>query len=509
VIGGDPAVLQARLDTLVRAKILRVGRSGDEDVYLFQHILLRDAAYVSQLRSRRRLVHAKVAEALEAWIPLAGSPLHLELLAYHLEHAGALLPAARRWLEAGMQAASVGAHSEAAGHYRQALTVLEGAPPSPERDALELDIDNALGVSLLAQRGYTSPEVERTYARARELTREVGAQDRVATLFGLWAYYCVCGDRQASLELARQSVDAAAGGVDHPAALAMLGYDLFHIGQLDEAIARLEELESLGPIDVPALPHDMCAAALVLLGHARWLRGARALGWQTLDTAVERSEELGFPKGPFTRAYVRSYAAWACQVAGDSQQAAKHATKAIEVSTEHGYASWFGAGTIHLGIANSCLADPTESIPLLEFALDAWRNAGAETFRTYFLAGLADAQGRAGDSAAALASITEALDHAERFDEHFHEAELLRLHGELLLAAGDRERGESELWRALDLARRQQARSYELRAAVALHRAGAERSGEDGSHALRAALDGIGAQEDDEELATARALLAG
>ena len=274
----------------------------------------------------------------------------------------------------------------------------------------------------------------------------------------------MCGDRQTSLDLARHSLATAGEDrFDRPAALAMLSYDLFHVGEMDDAVERLEELEALGPVEIAAFPHDLYAAALVLLAHARWLRGERRSGWQTLAAALERSEELGFPKGPFTRAYVYSYAAWFCQVARDSDQSAKHATKVIEISAEHGYASWFGAGTLHLGIANSCLGNPGESIPLLAYALDLWRSAGAETFRSYFLAGLADAQRHADDPDAALASVDAGLEHVERFVEHFHEAELRRLRGELLLASGDTEQGEAELWRAVEVARRQHAHSFELR----------------------------------------------
>ena len=165
VVGGDPSALRARLGALIDAQILRVDRRGAEPVYQFEHVLVRDAAYVSQLRTRRRQVHARVADILESWIPRTG-PLYLELLAFHLEQSGEFARAAQRWLEAGLQAAAVAAHSEAAGYYQHALTATAGATAGTERDALEFDITNALGLSLLAQRGYTSPDVESTFGRA-------------------------------------------------------------------------------------------------------------------------------------------------------------------------------------------------------------------------------------------------------------------------------------------------------------------------------------------------------
>ena len=499
VVGGDPAALHARLKVLVEAQILRLDETGGEPLYSFEHVLLRDTAYVSQLRSRRREVHASVAEALESWVHRAG-PLYLELLAYHLEHAGEVLEAAKRWLEAGQRAAAIAAHGEAVGYYHQALGSAAGAPETPEREALELDVTNALGLSLLAQRGYTSPEVEQTFARARQLTAAVGAQDRVATLFGLWAYYSVRGDRSTSLDLAQHSLATAGQDrFDRPAAMAMLGYDLFHVGAVEQAVEHLEELEALGPIDVAAFPHDMRAATLILLAHARWLLGARKRGWHTLERALEHAEGLELPKGPFSRAYVSNYAAWFCQVAGDSEQALRHATKAIEISADRGYASWLGAGMLHLAIANSATA-PAEAIPLLEFGLDQWRQAGAETFRSYFLAGLADAHRRAGNPSAALSAVDEGLAHVERFGEHFHEAELRRIRGELLLDADREAEGIAELGRALDVAHKQHARSFELRAARALGRTSPE-----GREMLRLVAGSFAAEEGDAELAEARA----
>jgi class 3 adenylate cyclase/tetratricopeptide (TPR) repeat protein len=506
VTGGDPTHLADRLDALEDAGILRADRSGVEPLYAFEHVLLRDAAYVSQLRSRRRRVHAMVAEALEGWIRRAG-PLYLELLAFHLEHAGENFRAAERWLESGLQAEVIAGHAEATSHYERGLAALAQLPASRERSVLELDITNALGLALQAQRGYTNPDVARTFARARELTIEVGAADRVATLFGLWAYYSVCGKRQTSLDLARHALSTASdNGIDRPAALTMLGFDLFHVGEIDEALQRLDETEAIGPIEIAAFPHDLYAAVLVLLAHARWLHGERRRSEETLTASLQRSEGLGARKGPFTRAFVHSYAAWHCQVMGDSTRAAVHANRALEISFEHGYASWLGAGTLHLAIANSHLENPAEAIPLLEFAIGAWREAGAETFRSYFLAGLADAQRRAGDPAAALASVAEGIDHIERFGEHFHEVELRRLRGELLIAGGDDERGRVELWRALAVARRQQARSFELRSALALQRNAVApgASGETAEEALLTALRGFADDEDDAELAGAR-----
>jgi predicted ATPase len=226
--------------------------------------------------------------------------------------------------------------------------------------------------------------------------------------------------------------------------------------------------------------------------------------------ALATAEALPFPIGPFTQAYVHTYSAWFHELASEPAAAAAHAIRAIELAAEHGYSTWLGAATLHLAIANAAGDSPSDWIPLMECGLDMWAEAGARLFRPYFLFWLADARRRIGEHDRAVEALDEALEQVAGCDERFHESELHRLRGELLLAS-DPDRPEpaaAELSCAVTVARRQRARTFELRAMTALHRleAGLGR-GDRTAPSLAALVDSFGEARAFPDLVEARTAL--
>src|SRR4051794_16061313 len=173
VAGPDPAGLAAALDRLAAAGLVFRRGEGAEAGYLFKHALVRDAAYGTLLRDRRRALHAAIARALEKRRK-AGTADGPETVAHHLTEAGLPGPAATWWLEAGLLAAARSAYVEAVRDLRRGLDVLADVPPTRERAGRELGLWRALGAALAVVRGYAGPEVGGAFGRALTLCRELG-----------------------------------------------------------------------------------------------------------------------------------------------------------------------------------------------------------------------------------------------------------------------------------------------------------------------------------------------
>jgi class 3 adenylate cyclase/tetratricopeptide (TPR) repeat protein len=484
LLSTDEASVTAALRPLVDAGLLHI----EGGTCWFRHALLRDAAYQSQLRSDRRELHRRVAAALIDHFPEM-CEIQPELLAEHFFESEQPVRAAEAWHRAGQRMAYHGAHTEATGYYRQALAALASAGTDEETVQLELSIQDSLGLSLLALNGYTSPQAEQAYARALELTARVEQTPAATTLFGLWAYWVVRGDHGKAMTLARESLAAArASGrrADILHSSCLLGYSEFYVGNFVAAseLLAIGSGYDLGAEEIP-LPHHPAVASLVNLAPTLWILGRQREARDALASGLELAEGLGPPWGPFTRAYAFTFAAWFHELAGDAQAAVRYATRAVEVSGEHGFPTWLGAGTLHLGIAQAMAGAPLESTFIIESALHMWRAAGAELFVTYYLYGLALARRDGGDHQGACRAIEEAVACAENRSERFVEAELHRVRGELLLDADERsDEGVAELWRAVDLSRQQGAATFELRALTSLHRARHPRTDKAGTAAL-------------------------
>jgi len=252
-----------------------------------------------------------------------------------------------------------------------------------------------------------------------------------------------------------------------------LGYATFYLGQFRRSHALLERgvvLYESHQGSPPALqPQDSGVAVLCLLAPVLWLLGHADRGMQRLEDALALARRL---ESPFSLAYCYTYAATAHEMWREPARAAEYSRRAVEISTEHGFDVLRCAGMLHMGIAKGALGEPEEGTALLTDALAAWRASGTEFMRSYFLAGLAEAQRAAGRLDEALASVAEALEHAARGPDRFYEAELHRLRGALTLARAprDEEAAEANFRQALAIARRQEAKALELRAAVSLGR---------------------------------------
>lgn len=503
VLGTDEQALRVGLAPLLAGGILRLDEAATGVGCTFRHALVRDAAYQSLLRSRRQELHRRTAEVMEGQFREM-TELQPELLAEQLFQGGDRTRAAELWFRSGCRAAGQAAHTEAVAHYQLALSALGTIEAGSA--ALELGLQIALGGSLLALRGYTSPEAERAYQRAIELSEQVEGQPDVSTRYGLWAYWVVRGDHAVASQLAGQCLSTARRlrrDDDIAFASALLGYQRFYAGAFEEARGLLETAADHRFTEPPAgVPQDMTVAALANLAPTLWILGHPGEARQAVARGLARAEGLTFSTGPFTCAFSHAFASWFFQLAGDSEAARTHARSAVKVSTEYGFTTWVAAGTLHLAIAEAASGSPETALPTLESWLGMWRDGGAQLFVTYFLHRLAETRRSVGDLTGAYEAAHDGLREARARGERFHEAELLRLRGELAFELGRGADASDDLVGAIAVARGQGARAFELRAASSLHRLlGA------GTETLRRVVESFPSHAEMPELTDARAAL--
>ncbi|WER50239.1 adenylate/guanylate cyclase domain-containing protein [Cupriavidus sp. WKF15] len=451
--------------------------------YSFKHALTQEVAYGSLLSDRRRALHERTAEAIEALFS-AQLDEHCGELAYHFSRSGNTSKAVEYLQRAGRQAVQRSADAEAVTHLTLALTLLATLPESPERAKQELMLQLTLGPALMVTRGFAAPEVGAAYTRALALCQQFGETTQLFTaLMGLRTFYTVRAELRTARELAEQLLGLAEQAQD-PALLLQarraLGANLFYLGELVPARARLEAAMALydpqqhrSHAFVYGLEPGVQGLALIAMD--LWM-----LGYP--DQACTRSQEAlalaQSPSHPSDSADALIAAAEVRLFRGEVQTALDLAQALVALATDYGLPYGLACGTLLSGCALAAGGHVQEGLDLIQKGLSAYRETGAELQRTHFLALLAETCARAGQVEAGLATVAEALEVVERTGERLHEAELHRLKGELtLLEAGrsdeaneNAREAEGCFQRAIAIASRQDARSPELRAAIALSR---------------------------------------
>ncbi|MBM3224651.1 MAG: tetratricopeptide repeat protein, partial [Candidatus Tectomicrobia bacterium] len=484
----DAATLQRELDRLVAAELLYQEGFPPEATYTFKHALIQEAAYQSLLKRTRQQYHARTAQALvEQFPPLCAS--HPELVAHHYTEAGHTLEAIAYWQQAGEQALQRSATVESVAHLRTALDLLATLPEDAERQRQELHLLTALGPALVVLHGYAAEAVEQTYARARKLCQQVRDLFQLSqTLWGLWGFYLVRGELDTARDLAQQLFTLTIRR-DEPALLLevhrRLGTTTFYSGEIGTARAHLEQgiarYESQSPqmvVTHHALISDPGVLCRAFLAHTLWLLGYPEQALAQNTAALAQARALAHP---FTLALALFYSTRLYQCLGDGESAEVHAEALLTLAREQHFSQWLLEGALLYGGALVAQGRFVEGIAHLHKSLDAWRETAGRLGAPWYLALLAQAYGLAGQPEQALHWLREALEVVEMTGERWWEAEIYRLTGEYLLQAHTQAHTSppgAALWdeairhvyNALALAREQQVRILELRAAMSLSR---------------------------------------
>jgi class 3 adenylate cyclase/predicted ATPase len=496
----DSEALSRNLVRLVDAGVLFVDRDAGGENYTFKHALIQDAAYASLLRSTRRQYHRHIAQALIEQFAdtVENAP---ELLARHYAQAGMVAESVPCWLRAGDRALHASANPEAIAHLTTGLDLLAGLPAGPERAGVELEFRLTLGPAYMAIRGYAAPEVEACYHRARELCRELGDTPQlVPVLHGLWSYYIVRAQHTSALTLGEQVLQIGADTNDDGLLLQgnmEVGWSHSFLGDFEPARKHLERVLEL-------YDHDRHGSHTFVYGDnpATSARGGLAqvmwmLGYP--DQSMRHSEEAlatlrSRVKHPYSVAFGLDVAAFMRQYRRDASATRALAEEAHVLSEEHGLAFTGAMASVFKGWALTREGQLDEGIAQMRTGLAAQLATGAELVRPYWLCLIAEACHRSGAAGDALALLDDAEAAADHTGEQYWEAEIHRLRGQFLLPASEPASPEAARMaedcyrRALDVARRQAARSLELRAAVSLSRLWQAQGREGQAHELLAPI---------------------
>jgi len=511
----DEETLRHGLMQLMEAGLLR--RQGDlgDARYVFKHALVQEAAYRSLTRSQQAAHHRRAAEVLARDFP-AIAEAQPELLAHHHIEGGENEQAIEYLEKAGQRAAQRSAVGDAETHFRRALRLLLLQPESTTRDHDELRLLLALGAPLMATRGYANPEVRETYARARELCQRAGDDAQVfESVLGLWYFYMVAGEVAISADLGRQLLAQAQNSGDSVTLMLAhraLGTSLMLCGEFQACREHTEKGFNLydraqhGRL-VLKFGQDPGVTNCLYLAWSLWYLGFADEALRRVDQSLELARAL---QHPLTMALALDYKALICNYRGEYEAACALAEEATEIAVQHGLTLWQAMSKIFHGWALIGLGERLRGGEVLKDGVAHWTKTGAKAGLTFFFASLVWSQWQSGALDEAMLTIEEMEEWISQKGETFIQAELLRLRGEVMLAKrpDDGDAAEQHFIRGLEIARRQNARAWELRLVMSLGRLWARRGrSSEARQIIESSLAGFTEGLDTADLREARLLL--
>jgi predicted ATPase len=467
--------LQLSLARLVASELVLQRCTPPDAVYSFKHALVQDAAHGTLLRNSRQQLHAQIAEALEAQSPelLESQP---ELLAQHYAEAGLVEKSVAYWGKAGHRSVARSAMTEAAAQYQKGLDQLALLPETRERQRRELEFCSSLGASLRFVKGLASPQTGKAYARARGLWEQLGSPAEFLHVpFGQSHYHAFRGE----LDLAhRLDEDLLRRSLQHNDASGLIlghlvsGRNLAYAGKFAISRSRLESVLALySPTTHRALVDQAgfhChVTPLAFLGIVLFILGFPDQARDRSNAAIAEAERLAHPPTSATSLATGSSVLW---LFGDDATLHQRADELVAVATDQSFPHWSALGAIFRGWVTVKNGDLTEVISLIRTGCAAYRATGAELWMTHYIGLLARACEIARQVEEAATLLDEALQIVERTGERWFAAELNRHKGRLLLQHGHPEDAEQLYCKALSISQEQEAKMWELRAAVSLAR---------------------------------------
>jgi class 3 adenylate cyclase/predicted ATPase len=469
--------LQTGLGDLVSSELVFQRGAPPDAVYSFKHALVQNAAHGSLLRATRQQLHAQIAEALETDSPelMDTQP---ELFAQHYAEAGLVEKSAAYWAKAGHRSAARSALAEAAAQFQKALEQLTLLPDTPERRPRELEFQSALGAVLQATKGYAAAETGQAYARAWELWKQLGSPSGfLGVPYGLSRYHMGRGELDLAqrldtelMRVSRQRNDVGGLILGHTS----LGRNLFLGGRFGSSRSHLEEAVTLyDPIFHRSLGYlignDPKVNSLGYLGIVLFCLGFPDQALARSREAIGEARRLAHPP---SLTFSLSIGTLPLSFAGDDAALNRQSKQLVAAASEHGFPVFGAMGMIHHGWVMVKQGDVAEGIALLGDGITAFRATGTEMWTPHTMTLLAKACEITGQVEEALARLEDAWRIADATSAGWFQAELNRHKGQLLLRQGHSVAAEELYRKALGIAREQEAKLWELRAAVSLARLG-------------------------------------
>jgi predicted ATPase len=485
VVGKAEKEIESALDRLITAGLLFPQGAPPDATYLFKHALVQDAAYGTLLREPRRALHARIAEALESQFAEVTDNAP-EVLARHCTEAGQIEKAAGLWGKAGQRSLARSALVEAVEQLTRALAQiakLRATTPTLRREQIHFQV--ALGNALMLTKGYGAADTKAALENARfliERAEELGEPPEdplilFSILYGFWSVSFQRFDREAACNLAAQFLELAdKQRMSGPVIVGhrLLGTSLCFAGDFLGARAHFDQAIALyDPVDHRPLAtrfgQDLGVGILTFRSWALWCLGYPNSARIDLDRAIRHAREVG-PATTLMNAlaiasYINSYV-------GDCVAEIRSLDELAMLAEERGATHW----RINEQCCRGCLltlsGNPSDAIQMLTTGTTALRSIGATTSILLYLPWLALACAQLGKAGEAWRCVSEALTLIEQSDQRSTEAEVHRMAGEIALLSSELDTAKAEIYfaRALAVARQQQAKSWELRAAMSLAR---------------------------------------
>ena len=485
VTGRPTSELAPLLDRLVDMDILTRRYEPGGRAFNFRHALLRDAAYGTLLRSRRRELHERVANTMAtSFASMAAA--HSEIMARHFGLAGLSEKAAEAWHDAGMKAAARGAHREAEKAFGLALDNLQKLEGSQHRYRFQLRIQTDLLASLQVTEGYSAPRTTEATQRIKALSEKIGAVEQsVAQTFGQWAGLSSAGRfREAAevadrfMNLARQDSRLYVLGSAHM----ILMTSRYRLGDLVGAERHYLNGERLFSEDSFVQNPGAISQVFGNASQNAWMLGRAGEARRRIGHAIGVTIRKN---STYDSAFTYFMAAMLALLMREPREAYAFAQQAMDLADRHRYPQFVSISRIAMGRAQAEIDRSAGALDLIQSGVAGMTETGSRVAMTLYLAWEAEALAFLGRFDEALGAMDRA--HAFNPEERCFRPELFRIRGELQLVAGNPQQAEGDIREALALAGDMEALGLELRAALSLHRL-LERTGRGGARETIAAL---------------------
>jgi len=484
VVRAPEGDLQSALDRLIHAGLLFRQGVPPHATYLFKHALVQDAAYGTLLREPRRALHARIAETLESqFAEIAES--QPELLARHCTEAGEIEKAAGLWGKAGYRSLARSALVEGIEQLMRALTQIASLPATRALRREEIRLQVSLITPLYHVKGAAAPETKAAAERARLLIERAEAlgeppEDPLllfSVLYGFWVVNLVAFNGPVVRELAAQFLALAEkqrATVPLMVGHRLMSVSLTHLGKFTEARAHSDRaLELYDPIKhrplVTRFGQDIRVAILSYKALASWFLGYPDAALATIDEAIRDAREIG--DAP-TLIYGLVHASMVHSQCGKRLAADVESAEAIALASEKGSPFWAAFGTTARGCLLAMTGKASDGAPMITSGVNILRSTGTAMWLPLYLSCLAGAYADLGQLDRGWACIGEAITAVEETNERWFEADINRIGGEIALMSPQPDAAKARAYfeRALAIAREQEAKSLELRAAMSMAR---------------------------------------
>jgi predicted ATPase/class 3 adenylate cyclase len=484
VAGRPEPELTSALVRLVAAGLLFSEGAPPHVNYLFKHALVQDAAYGTLLRAPRRALHARIAETLESRFAEIAER-QPELLARHYTEAGQIEKAAELWAKAGQRSLARSALVEAVEQLGRALDLIATLPGTPERRREQIKLQVAVITPLIHVKGYAAPETKAAVEQARLLIGRAEAlgeppEDPLllfSVLYGFWAARTVAFNGDAIREMAAQFLALAqkqGGTFTRGLGHRLMATSLLTTGDIaagrahyDQAITLYQPAEHRGH----AIRFGQDARVVILSYRpiALWMLGYPDAALADADHALEDAREIGHAPTLMVALYYTPATYLLC---GNYQAANAAIGELLALADEKNSAHWRAAGMLVRSSLIALTGAAADAAPAITAGLAAYRSTGATGWTPSYLSYLARAHAELGQLDDAWRCIGEATALVETSKERWWEADIHRLAGEIALMSPQPDAGKAQACfeRALAVARAQQAKSWELRAAMSMAR---------------------------------------